>query len=472
MDYAPFHIGYEERQQRLFFGSDESLVMELEATGGGLDPEPPWNLGGPFLVRHQHSPSRIVGWLRGTNARPNAWEAWGVVVSEGIDLTYWPWWAWLLEQPDKDQLAAFGERLARGVRAERLESAFPRTTAAHITAAYAFEPPDGTIPIRITDPNEALVMPWLWLLGPRQPLDASIGPPRQVPAVLRNPLTYEPLIEHDISRVRLQKALYIEQVLQQIQLGHADVAFDAVKELRSLPPARRRNRIVEGIRDHVDELPEPIFTREEKTNVGSKTDPPNLAPNKSKPSSDGDGSPKDPLMLRADIIIVLLGMILIVDLIGLFLRGAPAAEQPRTETSATSTTAESDTSLTTSAAMSDTTASAPSPIVTCDFNDANQREDVMRRFRTHAATLTSVAPSFAQLTSDAAREWNDTNQQRIAIAARQLFLREQCGKPTLKLDGFAGSATTQADCAVVEWDQIRTNNQAALTWLCARFRAQ
>lgn len=479
MNYAAFHIGY-DGGQRLFLGSDESLILELEALGGGLDPQSPWNFGGPLLLQRDASPTRILGWIRGTTGRSNAWEAWGIVISSAIDLTCWPWYAALLVQPDATALSMFGDRLVQGVIANR--KSLPPETAAHVATAYAGDTSAATIRIQISTPTEALVMPWLWLLGPREPSMATIGPPRALRAIVRHPLSYEPLIEGGPVPHLLVESRYIDDVISLIERGHQTIALDAITKLRSLPTEQRRDRLSASVGDVTTRLSEPVVTEveaepeKEKEAVGISTPPPKGASRKGEmdPKSSDSTSKKriwanDPIILRANIIIGLLVAILLVVSYATF-RGdqtkKPAetsTAEPSTATAATATSAGTDTSTTGESVTSVSTTEGQR--TACDMQDSAKRTAVLGQFAAYVKPQANVAPAFAQLATDASKQWNDSNKARIAAAARQFFLRERCGS-NLKLDGFAGRTTMNATCSDAEWSTLKTNDEAALMWLC------
>jgi len=488
MDYARFHIGY-DGGQRLFLGSDESLVLELEALGGGLDPQSPWNFGGPLLLQRDASPTRILGWIRGTTGRSNAWEAWGIVISSAIDLTCWPWYAALLVQPDATALSMFGDRLIQGAITK--QESLPPETAAHVAAAYAGDASASTIRIQISTPAEALVMPWLWLLGPKEPSMATIGPPRALRAIVRRPLAYEPLIEDGPGPHLLVRSRYIDDVISLIERGHQKIALDAITKLRSLPTEQRRDRLSANVGDVTTRLSEPVVTEveaepeKEKEAVGISTPPPKIASQKGEtdPKSTDSTSkkralalPNDPVILRANIIIGLMVAILLVVSYATF-RGDRTNKTAKTSTAETSTAAAAtsttsagtDTSITTGATVT-SLSTTEGQMATCDMQDSAKRRAVLGRFAAYAQKQTNVAAAFAQLTTDASGQWDDSNKARIAAAARQLFLRERCGS-NLKLDGFAGPSTMNASCSDAEWSTLKTNNDAALMWLCKRFNS-
>jgi hypothetical protein len=486
MKYAAFHIGY-DGGQRLFLGSDESLVLELEALGGGLDPQSPWNFGGPLLLQRDASPTRILGWIRGTTGRSNAWEAWGIVISSAIDLTCWPWYAALLVQPDATALSMFGDRLVQGAIAK--QESLPPGTAAHVATAYAGDTSASTIRIQITTPAEALVMPWLWLLGPKEPSTATIGPPRALRAIVRRPLAYEPLIESEPESHLLVSSCYIDDVISLIERGHQKIALDAITNLRSLPAEQRRERLSANVGDVTTRLSEPMVTEveakpeKEKEAVGISIPPPEVASRKSETSPKSTNStskkrvwvlPNDPIIFRANIIIGLLLAILLIVSYATFRgdRTNKLADTSTAETAAAATAKTSpgtDTSITTGATMT-SLSTTEGQMATCDMQDSAKRRAVLGRFAAYAQQQKNVAAAFAQLTTDASGQWNDSNKARIAAAARQLFLRERCGS-NLTLDGFAGPSTMNAICSTAEWSTLKTNSDAALMWLCQRFNS-
>jgi hypothetical protein len=481
MDYASFHIGY-DGGQRLFFGSDQSLILELEAVGGGLDPSPPWNNGGPLLLRRNSSPTRIVGWMRGTSGRSNAWEAWGVLLPVSVDLTYWPWYASWLDKPDKMRLSAFSETISGGA-GPAATVVLPPSTAGIVTAAYTNDARDATARVQMYDPGDALAMPWLWLLGPRSPSEATIGPPRYAPVVLGLPLSYEPLIAAGYPSAREKAAPYITQTISLLTRGRVDLALDAVAQLRSLPPEERRDRILETIHDVFNRSLQPSFPEQEPAPVRNSTPPLSLPPSKkpAKTPEQQNASPAAPVpkrtldltRLRLDIIIGLLVGILVVNVIGLRREWSAVA---RTDTVATATDATDRdhgappmSSGTVSATAAATDSVATVATADCDFNDQAQRADLIGRLKTHVAQLTSVSPKLAFFADAAVQNWDDQRKQNIATAARQLFLREMCGKQ-LVIDGVAGPKSTQP-CTAAEWEKVRTNTDAALSWLCRRLKS-
>jgi hypothetical protein len=242
MSMHPFHYRY-VRGIEAILGGDSSLGSELEPFGGPIEPHAPWSSGGPFVWRRQNNKTTLIGWARAVApeeaGRSGAWEAWGVDVDDPSVVNRWPFaWEELRQSPTPDSL----KRLVSRLSSDPL-GGLPRlrgTEGAALTRAYLAHVDDNgeSIAVPLESADDVGLLPWLWLLGPVAPAQATLTTPRSGAPTLHPRPTYAPRIDLDPPH-----DAFVSPAVQDI-LSHAasrrwNKAIDAAQELRRLPAAKQ-----------------------------------------------------------------------------------------------------------------------------------------------------------------------------------------------------------------------------------------
>jgi hypothetical protein len=198
--YTTLHIGYvRHRGQVPSFGGSPEIANALESLGTGMEVSSPWERGGPIVWRPPNE-RRLVGWMRGLPAayteRQGAWECWGLLVDDGVDISAWPWlWKRMWQSNTEGSLDELGQRLLKkqGDSAPDQASELATVlTSLHRQRRAGADPPM-TIPMN-TPMHATALVPWVWLLGPFDPQEAFLGPPRKTAAAASPPLFYHATI--------------------------------------------------------------------------------------------------------------------------------------------------------------------------------------------------------------------------------------------------------------------------------------
>lgn len=239
----PFHVTYERDlgQIALRGGVDHDAVLELEGFGSGLDTSGPWAGGGPFVWIRTATNHRLVGWVRALPreevGRSGAWEAWGVQTTIETDCSAFAWcWQMLGEGPKS--LEAFSAALASSKR-RRITDDIPISKLVAILSNFYSRGRRGdlmTIPIE--EPEDLPLLPWIWLLGPVQPQNATLSPPRKNVPAMAPPLTYVSIIDGDFD-FRQATSPYLQAAVQELITGKADEALRMIQTVRQAPHDKR-----------------------------------------------------------------------------------------------------------------------------------------------------------------------------------------------------------------------------------------
>jgi hypothetical protein len=198
--YEALHVGYDlQRGQVPTFGGTPEIANALDSLGPGMEVSSGWERGGPIVWRPLNQ-RRLVGWMRGIPTsdvdRQGAWECWGLLVDDDIDISAWPWLLrTMLQSKQKGSLDVLGQRLLEKQGDTAPDQA--RELATVLTALHrhhrAGTDSPMTIPLNVPMHANALV-PWIWLLGPFDPQNAFLGPPRKTAASASPPLIYHAAI--------------------------------------------------------------------------------------------------------------------------------------------------------------------------------------------------------------------------------------------------------------------------------------
>lgn len=196
MSWQDFYITYRDGFGQTLdrsFPELSSLPGELEGYASGLDATGRYENGGPLVLKLETG-RRVISWLRALPVqavgRAGAWEAWGVVGSAHDDPRYWPWyWTELCAGPGS--VTRLAERLAKGGKSNGLPEPPLALPAILLAFQQQKEPP---FVVMLREQIDLNLLPWVWLLGPVDPLTATLGPPRSRPHASR-PFSYEAVWE-------------------------------------------------------------------------------------------------------------------------------------------------------------------------------------------------------------------------------------------------------------------------------------
>jgi hypothetical protein len=196
---APFHYTYKPDVGMTASLGDLEYAKLLEAMASGLPTDAAWAGGGPLIWQPPGVRRKLVGWLRGIGSeefgRAGAWEAWGVLVPEDFDISYWPWfWNRFAAGPSSNL-----RQLAKDFEFGKREFPPPITIefSAILADLYAAHQRGETLPynVPLSAPDDVGLLAWAWLLGPADPSKAFVGPPRRGVAAVSPPLSYSGLID-------------------------------------------------------------------------------------------------------------------------------------------------------------------------------------------------------------------------------------------------------------------------------------
>jgi hypothetical protein len=246
---TPFHFQYAAGGVGMTsILGDRNYVAPLELIGSGLPTDGPWAEGGPLVWKPAGASHRLVGWMRGVHsreiARAGAWEAWGILVPEKIDINHWPWyWNRLKSGPTgiHELVRDFDQRkMDTGGHPRMTEQVTAVLTGLYLTDS---ESPSATYSVPIPSPEDTGLLAWVWLLGPLNPSVATVGPPRNAEAAVAPPLTYWGEIERDAPQAgsKVVRGLIVKFRKE----GYAAVR-DELNALRRDRPNRRKRLHMQG----------------------------------------------------------------------------------------------------------------------------------------------------------------------------------------------------------------------------------
>jgi len=223
--YGAFHITYvRHRGQVPTFGASPEIANALESLGTGMEVSSSWERGGPIVWRPTNE-RRLVGWMRGIPAadveRQGAWECWGLLVDDGIDISAWPWlWKRMWQSNTEGSLDELGQRLLKKQGDSAPDQAGELAgvlTALHRQRRAGADPPM-TIPMN-TPMHATALVPWVWLLGPFDPQEAFLGPPRKNPAAASPALVYHATIGAPLAPIQIPR--FLDSVKEKTSLESA-----------------------------------------------------------------------------------------------------------------------------------------------------------------------------------------------------------------------------------------------------------
>ncbi|HEV7428684.1 MAG TPA: hypothetical protein VGQ46_20195 [Thermoanaerobaculia bacterium] len=223
--YEALHVGYvRHRGQVPTFGGSPEIANALESLGTGMEVSSPWERGGPIVWRPTKE-RRLVGWMRGIPAadvdRQGAWECWGLLVADDVDISAWPWlWKKMLQSNTEGSLDELGQRLLKKQGDSAPDQAGELTTvltALHRQRRAGADPPM-TIPMN-TPMHATALVPWVWLLGPFDPQEAFLGPPRKNPAAASPALIYHATIGAPLAPIQIPR--FLDSVKEKTSLESA-----------------------------------------------------------------------------------------------------------------------------------------------------------------------------------------------------------------------------------------------------------
>jgi len=198
--YEALHVTYVQHQGQVpTFGGSPEIANALESLGTGMEVSSPWERGGPIVWRPLNE-RRFVGWMQGIQTsvfgRQGAWECRGLLVDDDVDISAWPWLLKKMRQSNTEgSLDELGQLLLKRQGEVAPDQASELATV--LTALYrqrrAGDSSPMTIPMDIPMHTTAL-LPWVWLLGPFDPQQAYLGPPRRTLAATSPALVYHPTI--------------------------------------------------------------------------------------------------------------------------------------------------------------------------------------------------------------------------------------------------------------------------------------
>ncbi len=216
----------------------------------------PDGTGGPFVHSFTVSGGRTIGslgWVRNASAaRRGAWKLWGAWSDRPIPPIALPLFWPVLEDPGRmsdwigrandhaDRLLDPGQwdALLKDVKATRLrEAPFREYLKAELSRAYAIPLPHRhPIEVELT-PRMLDLLPWLYLLGPVDPLQAHVQPNRF------NGIGYQYILSDELPAVH--DAEISREVDSIVDKASTNVAAgwrlaNELRERRTQPPAKRR----------------------------------------------------------------------------------------------------------------------------------------------------------------------------------------------------------------------------------------
>jgi hypothetical protein len=444
-----FHARYAQGQW-FDWGEQPNLMKHLEGLGGGLPTDPPWQHGGPLLVGFGER--QVLAWMRGIPfeeaGRMNAWEAWGVTGPVGSFISWPAFWEELRAEPDRSRL----ESMARALAAPRQSDRLPPVPANLKETLESIYLSDKLQAIAMRTPDDLPLLAWAFLLGPVAWDAATVGPPRRIPLVSREPLTYQGQIVDGrtaTERARNQwSSPLLASIVDAAEEGELNAAFDQVSELRRLSPADRRRRVLAPPPKPAPELkeqPQEVQMYEQTTNrsktpVGEATLPPTAM--------------KERLRKLEQKVTIFGGAIIALLVLSGWMswqlhkvRQAVEGRPARTDTS---TTQAMPAETTAPPAPATTTAAETAATPSCQewWTRPDDRARVLTRFRTALAksNITLRNPAARVLAENAAWDPAQTPQV-LTTLVRQMDLKAS-GCYTGNLDGAAGPGMTRAiaDC--------------------------
>lgn len=436
---SPFHYRYMIGIERIY-GGDASLGSELEPFGGPIEPDAPWNVGGPFVWRRRTNKTVLVGWARAippdVAGRSGAWEAWGVDIADAATLQRWPFaWEELRREPSPDSLKRLAGRLADEPTAGL--PALNGGEAAALQRAYiAFiEGAGETVFVPLEQPADVAVLPWLWLFGPQNPAQATLTTPRSGPPTVHPSPTYAPRIDLSPPEESFVSPR-VQEIIQHVAARKLRKAQETAQQLRRLPPAELLATLKGSAYD--DQYTTTVNARGD----GGAAGRPRLWRIAS--------SIRAPRSIDRTLLVAILAAAL--TSVGLGLR-----LQPEWPTSAVTGTV-TDTSQTAGAAVTGTAASDTASEVKPIDATTIITQTPMWTESVHGALIRSRAPHPADIQTLLQRPgtstFSDVERLKLRIAAWQLYLRSK-GLYKSSLDALPGASFFNAVTKAGDDEQLR-----------------
>ncbi|MEO8380740.1 MAG: hypothetical protein ABI779_13840 [Acidobacteriota bacterium] len=472
MSYEPFLIDYGPGGMVPSIGGDPALVNELENLGTGMDTDGEWALGGPVVWRRPNSGRRIVGWIRGVPSselgRAGAWRAWGVQAGPDDDIQHWPWaWELLRSEPSSTTL----RELAAALATPKVKSTLPpfgSDFAGLLSEAHRVRASESgqTFSIPLESKSELAALAWFWLLGPDDPQQATLGPPRREAAAVSPRLTYAGQLGTTRPWGLRPSPFFQDAVLPLVHERKDLQAVRQVQLLREAPPQRRVLLLERGM-DEVSRKTRAtrnVFEEQDRTmNTDERLHANGDEERASRSRTDGSAGAFDlrQFLNPAFLVMIFLELVAIVMLLGLYRPWVGMTGTNSIGPTAVGTQTPADTSgtmivplVTESAGVSTPAALSPQQLQARLLSALKRpRQGVM-----YAGTLTVLNNPKTQ----------GVDVQRLRVAALQIyFLREGCSDSGA-VDGTVGQKFFDALHCLGDHHaplDVLTSDTALVDWL-------
>jgi hypothetical protein len=488
VSWSEFHVAYREGVgMTLVRGRRELswLSGEIEGYASGLATTGQYADGGPLVLQVANG-RRIVGWLRGLAVeevgRHGVWEAWGVVGEAADDPWYWPRY-WKELQAAREAAAA--KRLVDGMNEGGSTDGPPDPPLALTGILRAFElETQQPYVLVLSEPGDLALLPWVWLLGPVDPRQATIGPPRPQPHAAR-PFSYEAVWVDEVAAYgggvgpaarSLPSLARLIRTAQDHPSGLAQALHQHYRRADGGPPNARKPAAVAAVSAAAPAV-HPIGDGKGKDGKkdGKEKDGKGKAGGEGRPAAPRFSVARDraesPQRLWTIAIVSMLGASLLLSvavlalLLDLWSRRPPPAATPATDTVSAAVHQPEPSPTPTTAVAADTCSG--------EFELPDSQRQLARDLLTARSQRLRLSPRLAEVASRVAAAaqptWSESDRSRFVVASQQLQLQEaRCLEPG-SIDGLSGDATNLAlqRCGVVA-DRSESNH---LRWLCQWLRA-